>query len=52
MIMRIIYLVRAFGVPPSRIINSDQTGVHLLPVSNSTWTQRGKKDVRTVRARR
>jgi hypothetical protein len=45
MIERIAVLVKQYNIPRNLIINFDQTGVHLVPQSNTTYEKKGAKDV-------
>jgi hypothetical protein len=44
---RVAYLVKLYSIPRELIINTDQTGIHLVPIGGShTWERRGAKDVK------
>ena len=30
---RVAYIVKVFGIPSSLVVNSDQTGIHLVPIA-------------------
>lgn len=48
MIERIAVLVKQYKIPADLIINFDQTGVHLVPSSNSTYAVKGSKHVSII----
>jgi hypothetical protein len=48
MIERIAVLVKQYKIPADLIINFDQTGVHLVPSSNSTYAVMGSKNVSVI----
>ncbi len=42
----VAYLTKAYGIPPSPIVNSDQIDIHLVPVARKhTWESRGSKHI-------
>ena len=44
---RIAYLVKVYNIPPYLVINSYQTGIHLIPSAGGrTWDVKGVKDVK------
>jgi hypothetical protein len=42
---RIAVIVKSFQIPPELVINFDQTGLHLAPVSKTTYSPKGAKQV-------
>lgn len=50
MAKRIAFFMQVHKVHPSLVINMDQTGVHLAPVDNRTYSERGSKDVKLIGA--
>jgi hypothetical protein len=46
MAQRAAYLVKAHSIPPELMVNSDQTGIHLIPTGGArTWAEKGSKHV-------
>lgn len=46
MAQRVAYLVKAHSIPPQLVVNTDQTGIHLVPTGGAhTWAQKGSKHV-------
>jgi hypothetical protein len=46
---RVAYLVKIYNIPRELVINTDQTGMHLVPTGGShTWKKRGAKDVKVL----
>jgi hypothetical protein len=46
MAQRIAYLVKAYSVSPSLMVNTDQTGIHLIPRGGArTWVEKRSKHV-------
>jgi hypothetical protein len=43
--LRIVYQVMLEKIVPEAVINSDQLGVHLIPVAKKTWAPSGAKQV-------
>jgi len=44
---RVAYLAKVYGIPSSLVVNSDQTGIHLVPAAGGkTWDAKGSKDVK------
>ena len=35
MVQRVAYLVKAHSLPPQLVINTDQTGIHLVPTGRT-----------------
>jgi hypothetical protein len=47
MSQRIAYLVKSYSIPDSMVINTDQTGIHLIPTGGAhTWDEKGTKHVK------
>ena len=42
---RITLIVRKYNIIKSLVINFDQTGVHLTPVSDRTFVQKGSRQI-------
>jgi hypothetical protein len=32
MVLRIVYLVKVYNLPPNLVVNIDQRGIHLVPI--------------------
>jgi hypothetical protein len=46
MAQRTAYLVKAYSIPPSMLVNTDQTGIHMVPSGGArTWAEKGSKHV-------
>ena len=46
MSQRIAYLVKAYSIPHELVVNTDQTGIHLVPTRGAhTWALKGSKHV-------
>jgi hypothetical protein len=46
MAQRAAYLVKAHSIPPELMVNTDQTGIHLIPIGGTrTWAEKGSKHV-------
>jgi hypothetical protein len=46
MAQRVAYLSKLHDIPPSLVVNTDQTGMHLVPTGGSrTWEKKGSKHV-------
>lgn len=49
MVYRVVYLAKAYDIPLSLIVNSDQTGIHLVPtVGECTWESKGSKHIHVL----
>jgi hypothetical protein len=47
MSQRIAYLIKSYSIPDSMVINTDQTGIHLIPTGGAhTWDKKGTKHVK------
>jgi hypothetical protein len=47
MTQRYTYLIKVHNIPQSLVVNSDQTGIHLVPTAGArTWDTKGIKQVR------
>jgi hypothetical protein len=47
MVQRCAYLVKIHNIPQSLVVNTDQTGIHLVPAGGSrTWEEKNSKFVR------
>ena len=44
-LLRAVWLVYTFNVPKDLFLNADETGVRFLPVRETTWGERGAKQV-------
>jgi hypothetical protein len=50
MAYKVAYLIKAFNVPTTLVINIDQISVHLVPtIGERTWEMKGKKDIHVAR---
>ncbi|THU78946.1 hypothetical protein K435DRAFT_586887, partial [Dendrothele bispora CBS 962.96] len=47
-LMRIVYAMKWYNVPPKLVINGDQMGVYVLPNSSRTFDTRGQKQIDVV----
>ena len=46
---RVAYIVKVFGIPSSLVVNSDQTGIHLVPIAgDKIWDAKSTKDVKIL----
>jgi hypothetical protein len=46
MAQRVAYLSKLHDIPPSLVVNTDQTGMHLVPTGGSrTWEKKGSKHI-------
>jgi hypothetical protein len=46
MAQKVAYLVKAYSVLPSLMVNTDQTGIHLIPTrGDRIWVEKGSKHV-------
>lgn len=50
MAKRIAFFMQLHKVHPSLVVNMDQTGAHLAPVDNKTYSTRGSKEVMLIGA--
>jgi hypothetical protein len=42
----VAYLTKAYGIPLSLIVNNDQIGIHLVPITREhIWESRGSKHI-------
>jgi hypothetical protein len=49
MVYRVTYLAKAYNIPPSLIVNSDQTSIHFVPtIGKCTWESRGSKHIHVL----
>ena len=47
MAQRCAYLVKIHNIPKALVVNSDQTGIHLVPTGGSrTWETKGAKHIK------
>ncbi len=47
---KVVYLVKIYNIPPTLVVNSDQTRVHLVPiVRKRTWENKGTKHIKVLR---
>ena len=48
-IYMVAYIAKVYGIPSSLVVNSDQTGIHLVRAAGGkTWDAKGTKDVRIL----
>jgi len=46
MAYRITYLMNVYNIPPSLVVNSDQTSIHLIPIARYwSWESKGSKHI-------
>ena len=46
MVQRCVYFIKVHNIPQSLVVNSDQTGIHLVPTGGArTWDTKGIKQV-------
>jgi hypothetical protein len=46
MSQKVVYLVKAHSIPSALVVNTDQTGIHLVPTGGAhTWALKGSKHV-------
>jgi hypothetical protein len=46
MAQRCAYLVKMYNIPPELVVNTDQTGIHLVPTGGAkTWETKGSRHV-------
>ncbi len=49
MAYRVAYLTKTYYIPPSLVVNSDQSNIHLAPiVGKYTWESRGSKHIHVL----
>lgn len=46
--LRLAVLVSLYEIPMDLVVNSDQTGIQLVPSGKKTWTFKGSKDVSVI----
>jgi hypothetical protein len=47
---QIAYLVKMYNIPPCLVVNTNQTGVHLVPTGrDQTWERKGIKHIQIIR---
>lgn len=46
MVLRIGFICELYRIPPDLVVNFDQTGVHLAPAQDKTYSTKGSKEVR------
>jgi hypothetical protein len=50
MVYKVVYLAKAYSIPPIFIVNSDKIGVHLVPNGGKrTWEPKRTKHVQMLR---
>jgi hypothetical protein len=43
---KVVYLVKAYNIPLTLVINNDQTKIHLVPtIGKKTWENKGTKHI-------
>ncbi len=43
---KVVYLVKTYNIPPTLVVNNDQTKIHLVPtVGKKTWKNKGTKHI-------
>jgi hypothetical protein len=46
MSQRVAYLIKAYSILPELVVNTDQTGIYLIPIGGAhTWALKGSKHV-------
>jgi hypothetical protein len=48
LLLQVAWLVDEHKIPPSLVINGDQTGANIFPVSRRTWAKLGARQVRQL----
>jgi hypothetical protein len=49
MTYHVIYITKAYNIPPSLVVDSDETGIHLVPKAREcTWESRGSKHIHVL----
>jgi len=49
MTYHVIYVVKAYNIPPSLVVNSDETSIHLVPTAREcTWESKGSKHIHVL----
>jgi len=49
MTYHVIYITKAYNIPPSLVANSDETDIHLVPtIREHTWENRGSKHIHVL----
>jgi hypothetical protein len=50
MAYRVAYVMKDDNIPPTLIVNNDQTSVHLIPIARErTWESKGVKHIQILR---
>ncbi len=45
----VVYLVKAYNIPPTLVVNSNQIGVHIIPTTRErTWESKGSKHIQVL----
>jgi len=45
----VVYLIKAYSIPTCLVINTYQTGVHLVPTrGDTTWETKGAKHIQVL----
>ncbi len=46
MAYHVVYLTKAYDIPPSLVVNNDQTNIHLVPTTTKhAWESKGSKHI-------
>jgi hypothetical protein len=49
MTCHVIYITKAYNIPPSLVVNSDETGILLVPTTKErTWESKGSKHIHVL----
>jgi hypothetical protein len=49
MVYHVIYLAKAYNIPPSFVVNNDQISIHLVfTIGKHTWENKGSKHVHVL----
>jgi hypothetical protein len=50
MVCQVVYLVKVYNIPPTKLVNSDQTCVHPIPTTREkTWESEGPKHIQDLK---
>ncbi len=53
MAYKVVYLVKAYSIPLTLVVNNNQNGVHLVPNgAERTWEPKGYQKYASVRSKR
>jgi hypothetical protein len=50
MVYKVVYLIKAYNILATLVINTNQIGVHLIPTKGErTWETKGEKNIHVLR---